>query len=103
MKRNYHEEMSKKSLLGTIRDLRNELRMTRNIFNVEDLAAYTGLTIAYIYKLTSARVIPHYKPLNKTLFFKKSEIDEWLLSNPVNVSQLKAEYLNKLNNLRSIV
>lgn len=81
-------KISKHSLLGAIRDLKNEQRMSRTIFNVEDLSNYTGLTRAYIYKLTSARIIPHYKPLNKTLFFKKSEIDEWLLMNPIPAKNL---------------
>ena len=76
---------SKKSLVEEIRELCKEHRMSREIFNIEDLVAYTGLARGYIYKLTSARVIPHYKPLHKKLFFKRSEIDEWLLANRIEV------------------
>lgn len=55
---------TKKPLVEEIRELCKEHRMSRDIFNIEDLSAYTGLARGYIYKLTSARVIPHYKPLN---------------------------------------
>lgn len=54
-----------------------------DILSVDELVRYTGLSQSYIYKLTSQRILPHYKPQGKTIFFKRSEIDEWILSHPV--------------------
>ena len=48
----------------------------KNILTVEDLMDYTGFSRKQIYKLTSTRRIPHYKPSGRKLFFKKDEIDE---------------------------
>ena len=50
----------------------------KNILTVEDLMDYTGFSQKQIYKLTSTRAIPHYKPSGRKLFFKKDEIDEWI-------------------------
>lgn len=54
---------------------------SKPIFNIDEVATYTGLSKFYIYKLSSKNLIPHYKPNGKNLFFKKEEIDNWLLRN----------------------
>jgi len=58
------------------------------IFNKETLdfnetAQYTNQSRSYLYKLTSQGLIPHYKPNGKKIYFKRSELDEWLLRNKV--------------------
>jgi len=50
----------------------------KNIFTVDEVVNYTGFSQKQIYKLTSTRQIPHYKPSGRKLFFKKNEIDEWI-------------------------
>lgn len=52
-----------------------------NILNITDLMTLTGWSKQHIYKLTSNNAIPFYKPFGKTLFFKKDEIEKWLLQN----------------------
>lgn len=49
----------------------------KTILTAEEAAAYTGYAIKGIYDLTHKRKIPHYKK-NGKLYFKKSELDEWL-------------------------
>lgn len=53
----------------------------KTILTLEEVAEYTNYSKSYIYKLTSRREIPCYKPNGKQLYFKRTEIDEWLLSN----------------------
>lgn len=53
----------------------------KTILTLEEVAKYTNYSKSYIYKLTSRREIPCYKPNGKQLYFKKTEIEEWLLSN----------------------
>lgn len=53
----------------------------KEVLTISDLVEYTGWTKPYIYQLTSKGEIPYYKPTGGTLFFKKSEIDRWLLRN----------------------
>ena len=54
--------------------------------NLKEVVAYMGTSTSAIYKLTSTAEIPHYK-LNKKLFFKKEEIDEWIHANKVKTRQ----------------
>ena len=53
----------------------------KTILTLEEVAKYTNYSKSYIYKLTSRREIPCYKPNGKQLYFKRTEIDEWLLTN----------------------
>lgn len=51
------------------------------VLNLEEVATYTGLSKSHLYKLTSTGGIPCYKPNGKQIYFNKTEIDKWLLSN----------------------
>lgn len=53
----------------------------KEIFNLKEVLEYTGLSKSYLYKLTSSHKIPCSKPGGKLLFFRKSDIDNYLLSN----------------------
>lgn len=52
----------------------------KEMFSVEELVIYTGLSLSMIYKLVREKTIPFYKPVGK-LFFKRTEIDAWLQQN----------------------
>jgi len=53
----------------------------KTVLNFNEVAAYTGLSKSYLYKLTSTGGIPCYKPQGKQVYFSKQEIDNWLLQN----------------------
>ncbi len=57
--------------------------MQKEILTLNELAEYTGFSKSHIYKLTHRNEIPHYKPTGKVIFFKLSEINEWLLQNRI--------------------
>ncbi len=64
----------------------------KSVFTFEEFCTYVGISKSWGYKLTSQRVVPHYSPNGKTLYFEKAQIDNWLLQNPVkSLSQLKQE------------
>ncbi len=66
----------------------------KNILTVDEVVSYTGFSQKQIYKLTSTRVIPHYKPSGRKLFFKKDEIDEWITQGRVKtINELDDEGL----------
>ena len=50
------------------------------IMNVDDLAEYLKVPVAWIYKRTGGKEIPHIKLANRQLRFRKKDIDEWLES-----------------------
>ena len=62
----------------------------KNILTVDDLIDYTGYSQKQIYKLTSTRAIPHYKPNGRKLFFKRNEVDAWITKGRVKT-------MNELN------
>ena len=59
----------------------------KTILTLEEVAKYTNYSKSYIYKLTSRREIPCYKPNGKQLYFKRTEIEEWLLTNRNKTNQ----------------
>ncbi len=48
-----------------------------------EAAAYLGITVSYLYKLTHRQQIPHSKPLGKMCYFDRLELEAWLMSNRV--------------------
>ncbi|MDD5507555.1 MAG: helix-turn-helix domain-containing protein, partial [Bacteroidales bacterium] len=44
-------------------------------------AQRAGLKESYMYKLTSQRKIPYYKPFGKRIYFDEDELTQWLLRN----------------------
>ena len=56
----------------------------KEVLTIDELEQYAGIKKSQIYKMTSKQEIPHYKPRGKEIYFKREEIDEWLLTNRVS-------------------
>ena len=59
--------------------LENIFLYQKEIFNFDEAAAYLNMSKSTLYKLTSKKEIPHYKP-NRFVFFEKAELDKWIRS-----------------------
>ena len=55
---------------------------SKEVLDLDEAITYTGCARSTLYRLTSAKEIPHYK-LGQALRFKKSELDDWLTRNKV--------------------
>lgn len=75
--------MEHKSIEERIEQLENLMYQTKSVLNFEEACRYLNLSKSYMYKLTSAGQIPHYKPLGKMVYFEKAALEEWLRQNPV--------------------
>jgi len=53
----------------------------KETLNFKEAARYLDVSRSHLYKLTSAKEIPHYKPRGKQVYFEKRELDKWLLQN----------------------
>ncbi|MBS1584504.1 MAG: helix-turn-helix domain-containing protein [Bacteroidetes bacterium] len=73
--------MDLQSIMTKLNGIEKMLLSNKTILNLEELAEYTGYATSYLYKMTCTQKIPCFRPNGKKLFFKKSEIDEWLLRN----------------------
>ena len=56
---------------------------TKEVLTSEEVANYMGVSMSCLYKLTSRREIPHYKPTGKLCYFNRVEVEQWLQSNRV--------------------
>ena len=69
-----------------------------DFMNIEQVASFVGLSKATVYGLTHERKIPHFKA-GKRLYFKKSDIVNWITKNRVNtkqeIDQMADEYIFK--------
>ena len=70
-----------KSIDERLRNIETLLSSQKKVLNFDEVAAYTGLSKSYLYKLTCSGGIPCYKPQGKYIYFNKPEIDQWLLQN----------------------
>lgn len=73
------EEIDK--LAAAIRD--NIAICHKEVLTLDEATQYTGMKKSYLYKLTAAKAIPHYKPNGKNCFFRRTELEDWLTTNPV--------------------
>ena len=53
----------------------------KEVLTIDECAVFTGYLKDYLYRLTSQRRIPFYKPMGGAIYFRKSEIEDWLLQN----------------------
>lgn len=70
-----------KSIDDRLRNIESLLLTQKKVLNFDEVAAYTGLSKSYLYKLTCSGGVPCYKPQGKHIYFNKEEIDLWLLQN----------------------
>lgn len=75
-----------------IKSLEESRYTNKDVLTFEETCDYIGVSGSLLYKLTAAKAIPHYKPRGKMVYFKKLELNEWLLHNQViTVEQAKLE------------
>ncbi len=71
----------------------------KEVLNFNETCEYLELSQSHLYKLTSTGSIPHYKPNGKKIYFKRIELDEWLLRNRSTstdeIDKLATDYLLK--------
>lgn len=84
-----------KSLKGQIETLNLS---TKDILNVDEAIAYLQVSKSCLYSKTCQKQIPYYKPPGcKRIYFRKAELEEWLLSNKVKtVAELEDNTQNYL-------
>lgn len=57
----------------------NIISTTKAVLTSDEAAKYMGITRSYLYKLTMNAELPFYKPMGKLVYFKREELEEWLL------------------------
>lgn len=56
---------------------------TKNVLTFSEACLFSGLSKSHMYRLTSTRQVPHFKPFGKMVYFERAELEKWLLQNRV--------------------
>jgi excisionase family DNA binding protein len=59
----------------------------KQMLDIDEAAMFTNMAKSYLYKLTSAQEIPHYKPRGGMIYFDRSELEGWLRQGRVNTNK----------------
>lgn len=54
---------------------------TKPILTFNEACLYMGMSKSALYRITSNKEIPFSKPNGKMIYFKRADVDGWLLSN----------------------
>jgi excisionase family DNA binding protein len=73
-------------LMERLERIERGVMMQKNVLTFEEAVMFTGLAKSYLYKLTAGGKIPHYKPSGKLIYFNRSELERWMLRNPVRTA-----------------
>ncbi len=69
--------------------------LNKEIYNFNEACTFLNYSKSYLYKLTHTRRIPHYKPNGKMLYFKRADLEAWLLRNRVKTAdEIEQEAIN---------
>lgn len=75
------------------------MAVTKNVLNFDEVMLLTGLSKSHLYKLTSANLIPYYKPNGKLMYFNRAEIEDWMQKNRnTTKSEIEEKVEKHLNN-----
>ena len=55
----------------------------KEVLSVEEAARFMDIARSSLYKMTSDRSIPFYRPNGKMIYFEKADILEWIRKNRV--------------------
>jgi excisionase family DNA binding protein len=76
---------NEEEILNKLNDLsfkfEEQTMLKKPVLNFIEGCRYLNLSESYVYKLTSAKQIPHFCPLGKKIYFKREDLDDWLLRN----------------------
>lgn len=74
-----------------------QMIMYKEIFSFDEARIYLDVSQSLLYKLTSKREILFSKPNGGKLYFKKKDLDNWMLKNSSNsIELLEAEILKHI-------
>jgi len=67
-------------------------KVNEEILSLSDAAEFLKASKSFLYKMTSQKQIPHYIPSGKKIYFKKSDLESWILKNRVTpVSEIESD------------
>jgi len=69
--------------------------LVKKILNTREAARFLDLSPSSLYKLTSQKLIPFYRPNGKRIFFLRSELESWLLKTRIVKEVLEPDFVTQ--------
>jgi excisionase family DNA binding protein len=79
--------------------LHNAKQQEKQVLNLSEAASFLSVSKSYIYKLTSQNLIPHSCPTGKKLYFKLTDLTEFLSTHNITTDEQIKIQANKHKNL----
>jgi excisionase family DNA binding protein len=74
-----HDEIVQK-IKSIEKMLSEQTLLKKDVLVSKEAAVYLGLSLGYLYKLTGKNKIPVYKPNDGKLYFRRMDLNRWMLS-----------------------
>lgn len=71
------------------------LQLSKEVLTLNEFCLYSGLSKEQVYKLTSGSKLTFYRPFGKKIYFRKDEVINALLQNPVRGDQSTNEIADR--------
>ncbi|HTO16630.1 MAG TPA: helix-turn-helix domain-containing protein [Edaphocola sp.] len=86
--------------------LKKQTIQQKEILSIEEASEFLGLSVSRLYKMTSNKEIPHYKPGGKKIYLHQQELHQWIMdsrvSSVLNLNDELDGFISKTDkNLRS--
>ena len=72
---------SLEKLIDHLNKIEKYIYVGKDVFTVEEAAAFLGVSTSFVYRLTSGKQISVYRPSGKLLYISKEELINWLMQN----------------------
>lgn len=76
-----NQEMIFQKLSNIETMLQEQNLLKKDVLNLNEACRYLDMSASNLYKLTSQKLIPHFCPQGKKLFFNRLKLNEWLQRN----------------------
>lgn len=77
--------------------LQQQNLLRKDVLNLNEACSYLDISASHLYKMTSQKLIPHFCPQGKKLYFNRTQLDEWLQRNRQDsadeIESMAANYL----------
>lgn|SRR5574344_1297348 len=77
--------------------IEHRLFHAKRMLTLIEAAEYLGCSKSQLYKLTSNKIIPHFKPTGKTVYFEVKELNDWIKQYHILAEK---ECIEELKNLK---
>jgi excisionase family DNA binding protein len=75
------------------------IKMINEFLTLEEAAKFLSISNSSLYKKTSNKEIPYYVPGGKKIYFKKADLENWILKSKVeSIEEIETSTENYLTN-----